>query len=470
MSDVRPRTPNRVRTAIIDPVLGFIRAETTGGIVLLAATLVALLWANSPVRGSYDAVWETRIGLGAGPLELAGNLRHLVDDGLMTLFFFVVGLEIKRELVVGALRDRRAAALPLVAALGGVLLPAAIFLAVAGVEGTRAGWGIPIATDIAFAVGVLALLGRRVPPGCKLLLLSIAIVDDVIAILVIAIFYSVEPSTAWLWLGLAGTAVVIMLRRLGVGHIWPYTLVGLVTWYAVYRSGVHATIAGVVLALLTPARPVHGRDVLGRLQRRLHPVSAFAVVPLFALANAGVDLRGGALADATTSRVAWAVATGLVLGKLLGIGTATSLAVRSRIGVLPAGMTQRDVWGVAALAGIGFTVSLFITRLAYDDSALVDEATIGIFVGSLLSGLVGARLLVRGHGRGGERDIPPSAPTVTSSLNPSSSGATSTEAGRGLYRDDRSPIMDSALLTATRATGTGRLRWPAWWARSATRS
>jgi NhaA family Na+:H+ antiporter len=246
--------------------------------------------------------------------------------------------------------------------------------------------------------------------------------------------------------------------------------VGLLTWYAVYRSGVHATIAGVVLALLTPAVPVRGRDVLGRLQRRLHPVSAFAVVPLFALANAGVDLRGGVLQDATTSRVAWAVATGLVLGKLLGIGTATSLAVRSRIGVLPAGMTQRDVWGVAALAGIGFTVSLFITRLAYDDSALVDEATIGIFVGSLLSGLVGATLLVRGHGQGGGRDIPPSAPTVTSSLNPSSSGATSTEAGRGLHCDERSPIMDSALLTATRATGSGRLRRPAWWARSATRS
>jgi NhaA family Na+:H+ antiporter len=397
VSDVSRRTPSRVRAIIIDPVLGFIRAETTGGIVLLAATLAALLWANSPVRDSYDAAWETRISIGGGPLELTGSLRHLVDDGLMTLFFFVVGLEIKRELVVGDLRERRAAALPLVAALGGVLLPAAIFVSVAGAGPARAGWGIPIATDIAFAVGVLALLGRRVPPGCKLLLLTIAIVDDVIAILVIAVFYSVAPSPAWLSLGVAGTAVVVLLRRLGTSHIWPYALVGLVTWYAVYRSGVHATMAGVVLALLTPALPVRGRDVMGLLQHRLHPVSAFAVVPLFALANAGVDLRGGALEDATTSRVAWAVAAGLVLGKLLGIGAATTLAVRFRIGVLPPGMAQRDVWGIAALAGIGFTVSLFITGLAYGDPALAEEATIGIFVGSLLSGLAGAALLSRGR-------------------------------------------------------------------------
>jgi len=367
---------------IVDPLRDFLRKEEAGGVVLLVAAVAALVWANSPASGAYVDLWETEVWL---------DLRHWVNDGLMALFFFVVGLEIKRELVCGELRDRRAAALPGIAALGGVVVPVLLFLAVAGGGAAADGWAIPAATDIAFAVGLLALLGDRVPAGARLFLLTIAIVDDIVAITIIAFFYSGDLSPAWL---AAGVAALAAARVLGARRGWLLALLGAAAWFAVHESGVHATIAGVALGLLVPAgRDADGSNMIEDLEHRLHPISAFAVVPLFALANAGVDLRGGVLGDALESPVTWGVAAGLVVGKLVGISGATLLALRLGWGTLPEGVTRRHAVGVAALAGIGFTVSLFIASLAYDDPALVDAAKVGIFAGSIGAGALGAGLL-----------------------------------------------------------------------------
>jgi NhaA family Na+:H+ antiporter len=311
----------------------------------------------------------------------------------MVVFFFVVGLEIKRELAIGELRDVRAAALPAAAALGGVVVPALIFVALTSGD-ARSGWGIPMATDIAFAVGVLALLGDRVPAGAKLLLLSVAIVDDIIAITVIALFYTESVSMSWLGGAAAGLALVVVLRKLGVTAIWPYVVIGVVVWVATLESGVHATIAGVVLGLMTPAGDVGGRDVLATLEHRLHPWSAFVVVPLFALANAGVDFGGGLLSEAASTALPWAIALGLVVGKIVGISAAVWIALRTGLGRLPEGVGALHVPAVAAVAGIGFTVSLFIADLAYDDPSLTETAKVGIFAGSLLAGVIGAALMI----------------------------------------------------------------------------
>ena len=386
-------TPATLKKRAIGALQDFLHDEAAGGLVLVAAATAAVVWANSPAADSYASFWGHDLTLGWGPTALTEDLQHWVNDGLMAIFFFVVGLEIKRELAVGELRDPRAAALPAAAALGGVVLPAVIFLAVAPEE-SSAGWGIPMATDIAFAVGVLALLGNRVPAGAKLLLLSVAIVDDIIAITVIAIFYTDTVSLAWLAGAVAGLVAVLVLRRLGVHVIWPYVLVGVVVWVATLESGVHATIAGVALGLLTPAGEVGGRGVLHLLEHRLHPWSAFVIVPLFALANAGVDFRGGLLTEAAGNALTWAITLGLVVGKILGISAAVWLAVRTGMGRLPAGVAPLQVVGVAAVAGIGFTVSLFIADLAYDDPALTETAKVGIFAGSLLAGAIGAGLML----------------------------------------------------------------------------
>ncbi|WP_447007872.1 Na+/H+ antiporter NhaA [Saccharothrix isguenensis] len=385
---------------VVDPLRRFIHDEAAGGVVLLLATVGALVWANSPAAAGYEALWHLRATVGWGPAAVTEDLRHWVNDGLMVLFFFVVGLEIKRELAVGELRDRRAATLPALAALGGVVLPALLFLLLVGGGPEARGWGIPLATDIAFAVGVLALLGSRIPAGAKLFLLSVAIVDDILAVGVIAVAYTDTVEFAWLLAAVAGLAAVAVMRRCGIGSVVAYVPVGVFVWYATLHSGVHATIAGVVLGLMTPARPVGGRAVLDTLQHRLHPITAFAVVPLFALANAGVDLRGGALSDAVGSPVAWSVALGLLVGKVVGIGGVTWLALKLNVGVLPRGMPLRLVWGVAALAGIGFTVSLFIADLAYTDAALVTQAKVGIFAASAAAAVLGSGLLLAFTRRG----------------------------------------------------------------------
>ncbi len=383
-----------VRKAL-DPLAEYLRDETAGGVVLLVATVIALIWVNSPIGDSYGDLWHTELTLGVGDLSISEDLQHWVNDGLMVLFFFVVGLEIKRELTVGELNDRRTALLPAVAAVGGVALPALIFVLITAGSGQVDGWAIPAATDIAFAVGVMALFGDRVPSGAKLFLLTIAIVDDIIAIAIIAVFYSSDIELAWLAGALAGLAVVVGMRALGVRWIVAYVPVGLVVWVAMLESGVHPTIAGVALGLLTPARPVANQQVLEIIEDRLHPVSAFVVVPLFALANAGVDFGGGVLGDALESRLAWGIVAGLVIGKLLGIAGATLLGLRLGWGKLPDGVERAQVWGIAAVGGIGFTVSLFVAQLAYDDPTVIDTAKIGVFAGSVTSGVLGALLLSR---------------------------------------------------------------------------
>jgi NhaA family Na+:H+ antiporter len=374
----------------------FLHEESASAVVLVATAAIALIWANSAFADSYTALWHHELTLGFGDHAITEDLEHWVNDALMVLFFFVVGLEIKRELAVGELRSPRAAALPAVAAVGGVVLPALIFVLMAPAGEARAGWGIPMATDIAFAVGVLALTGSRATSGAKLLLLSIAIVDDILAILVIAVFYT--DGIKVLWLVPAALAVLAMLgMRRWVSSPWWYLLPGFVLWFSLFESGVHATIAGVIAGLLTPAGELHGRNVLDSLVHRLHPISAFVVLPLFALANAGVYLRDGILADALAAPLTWAVAVALVLGKTVGISLSALGALRLRFGELPSDMRPRELGPLAALGGIGFTVSLFIADLAFDDDLLVDQAKVGIFIASIVAALAGvAWLLILG--------------------------------------------------------------------------
>jgi NhaA family Na+:H+ antiporter len=368
----------------------FLHDEAVGGVALLIGAIAALVWANvSP--GGYESFWHTSADVAGLHLDL----RHWINDGLMAVFFFVVGLEIKRELVTGELRDRRAALLPAIAAAGGVAVPALLFLAITAGSGQTAGWALPAATDIAFAIGVLALLGDRVPAGAKLFLLTIAIVDDIAAIAIIAVVYTDTIAVGWLLAASATFALVAAMRLAGVPWVMAYVVVGIGAWVALHESGVHATIAGVALGLMTPATPVGGREVLVELEHRLHPISALAIVPLFALANAGVPLGGGVIGDALSSRLAWAVVVGLVIGKTLGIAGGTFLGLRGGWGRLPDGVAHAHVWGLAMLGGIGFTVSLFIAQLAYDDPAAIATAKIGILAASVIAALLGAATLAR---------------------------------------------------------------------------
>jgi len=347
----------------------FLETEAAGGMVLLVAAVAALVWANSPWRASYEVLWHTDLSVGLGRFVLVEDLRHWVNDGLMALFFFVVGLEIKRELVHGELRDPRVAAMPAIAALGGMAVPALLFLLVTAGGGGSKGWGIPMATDIAFAIGVVALLGSRVPASLKLFLLTLAIVDDIGAIVVIAFFYATDVQPIFLAGALALVTAMLGLRRAGVVWLAPYVVLGVGVWLATQASGVHATIAGVALGLLAPARPLTpaavAREWAGdlsddpgpaeldamtrlaqtsvspaeRLEHRLHPWTSFVVVPVFALANAGVVIKADAFDAPATAGVALGVVLGLVVGKLVGITAATWLAVRSGLGRLPEGAT-----------------------------------------------------------------------------------------------------------------------------------
>jgi len=386
----------KIKQKVVDPVADFLRAETAGGFALLAGALAALIWVNLVDAGGYESVWATELRIGVGDAAIDEDLRHWINDGLMVFFFFLISLEIKRELVVGDLREPRAAALPVIAALGGVIVPVAIFFGLAGGGDAADGWGITMATDAAFALGVLAILGDRVGIGVKLFLVTIAIVDDVMAIFVIALVYAGDLSTGWLLAAAGGLVLVLVLRRLGVSAVTAYVPVGIAIWIATYESGVHATIAGVALGLLTPARPIGGRNVLEELEHRIHPISSYFVLPLFALANAGVELGGSALSESEGSRVALAVAIALVAGKLMGIAGSTLFALRLRLGTLPDGVDLRGVLGAAALGGIGFTVSLFIAPLAYSDQTLVEGAKVGILAGSVISAALGVAILAPG--------------------------------------------------------------------------
>jgi Na+:H+ antiporter, NhaA family len=407
----------------IAPLRNFLHTESAGGVVLVVAALVALVWANSPWKASYEDLWHTRLAISLGDRSLDLDVREWVNDGLMAIFFFVVGLEIKRELVEGELRGARRAALPAFGALGGMVVPALIYAAInAGGEGAR-GWGIPMATDIAVAVGVVTLLGSRVPASLKLFLLALAIVDDIGAIAVIAIFYSGDIDIDSLLIAAGLLAVLVLLRVAGVNSTLLPVALGAGLWLALEESGVHATIAGVLLALLAPTRPriqrelvdesvltdlssaraAHETAALARssvsvvewLEHVLHPWSSFVIVPLFALANAGVMISRDAVSDAASSRIALGVLLGLVVGKLAGITAFTWLAAKLGIGLLPDGATWRGIVGVSALAGIGFTVSIFVTNLAFDDPVLRNEALIAVLVAAVISSAIGAAILSR---------------------------------------------------------------------------
>jgi len=403
-----PKLRPRRAIAAIDPVASFLKTEEGGGFALLIGSVAALLWVNVLGPGGYESFWHTDLTLGIGDLSITEDLGHWVNDGLMTLFFFLISLEIKREVACGDLSRPRQAALPIIAATGGVALPILIYLAVTAGTGAGSGWGIPMATDAAFAIAAMALLGDRVPVGAKLFLVTIAVVDDVLAIAVIAVAYTSELSLPWLAAATALLLAVAAMKRIGVTRIWPYAIAGVLVWTAVLESGVHATIAGVALAFLTPAGEVNGRRVLEELEERIHPWTSFLVLPVFALANAGVELGGGVLDHGDGEVTALAVALGLVVGKLIGISAASLLAVRAGVGALPSGVDRRSVVGIAALAGIGFTVSLFIASLAFADPLLAEAAKIGILGGSIVSALIGVAILAPG-GRHPSRG-PSSAP------------------------------------------------------------
>ena len=424
---------------MVDSFQEFTRSESSGGIVLLAAAAVAIAWANSPWSEIYFRSWETKVTIGTATFGITESLGHWINDGLMALFFFVVGLEIKREVLIGELASVRQAMLPLAAAVGGMVVPAVLYATINAGGAGSAGWGIPMATDIAFALGILALLGPRVPVALKVFLAALAIVDDIGAVLVIAVFYTTHVD--WLSLAIAATAVagLITINRARIRHPGAYAVLGLILWIAFLHSGIHATVAGVVLAMTIPARTRinesefakeirenleqfesscgTGENLLSnsrqqdaienmenacegaqsplmKLEHSLHGFVAFFVMPLFALANAGIaiglenDLIGSA-------SITVGVALGLLLGKPLGIMLAAWIVVRTGVAVLPAGTSWRMIHGTAWLGGIGFTMALFIAGLAFPRGQLLEDAKLGIIGASLLGGAVGWLLLRR---------------------------------------------------------------------------
>ncbi len=428
MSPERIASDVNDRHRLIRPLIDFLHTEAAGGVALVVAAIVALLWANSPWDASYDDLWNTHLAVSLGDRELDLDLREWINDGLMVFFFFVVGLEIKRELVEGELRDRRRAMLPVCAALGGMLAPALIYTALNAGGQAADGWGIPMATDIALAVGVLTLMGRWVSPSLKLFLLALAIVDDIGAIVVIAVFYSGAIRGEALLASVALALAVAVMRRAGISSIVPYAVVGAALWLALHESGVHATLVGVALGLMTPTQAIRRPELIDAaeladvssyeaarqtataareavsvvewLEHQLHPWTSFVVLPLFALANAGISLSRDTVGDALTSAVAGGIVLGLVIGKVVGITSFTWLAVRLRIARLPDSVTWPGIVAVSALAGIGFTVSIFVTGLAFRSELLEEQAKVAILAASLLAAAIGATLLVATAGRG----------------------------------------------------------------------
>ncbi|MDP8957548.1 MAG: Na+/H+ antiporter NhaA [Actinomycetota bacterium] len=416
----------RLLQRVAAPILEFFQIEAAGGIVLVGAAALALIWANSPWGEAYERLWTTRISVDLGPLVLAEDLRHWINDGLMVLFFFVVALEIKGEFAEGELRHARRAALPIAAAVGGMVVPGLLYLALNVGGGAPEGWGIAVATDIAFALGVVALLGHRVPHSMKVFLLTLAIADDVGAIGVIALFYTDDLSLPWLGLAIGLLGVVVFLRWLRVWYVPAYVLVGVGVWLATLESGVHATIAGVALGLLTPARPLLSRNeaerlvgerssdkgsagdvrettfliresvsVSERLEDILHPWTSYVVIPLFALANAGVRFDLGTIGEAAASPVALGTAVGLVVGKPLGIVASSWILNRFKPGSIPSGVSWLHIAGIGAVAGIGFTMSLFIAGLAFTGGAPeFEQAKLGIFAAAVVAAGAGVTMLL----------------------------------------------------------------------------
>lgn len=431
--DSEPALPKKPIDKLLLPLNRFLHIEAASGIILLVCTILALVLANSPLADSYEAVWQTKVGFQFGGFEMMHKLRHWINDGLMVIFFFVIGLEVKRELVHGELKGARRASLPLIAALGGMLVPAGIFLLLQSGTPAASGWGIPMATDIAFVVGCMALFGSRIPHGLRVLILSLAIADDIGAILVIALGYTEELSLASLFVGLLLLGLVVLFQRTGIRNFGVYAVVGCAVWYFFHESGIHATIAGVALGLLTPTSAYLDTSVVGKLLHRagdllhgdwetvenkagrvravqqlsreavsplsylenaLHPWVSYVVMPVFALANAGVAFTWSDLGKP----LAVAVALGLFIGKPVGIVLFSGLAVRLGIAALPSGVGWGILLGGATLAGIGFTMALFIAGLALAGE-LLSAAKVGILLGSGISAAVGMVLLRATTGR-----------------------------------------------------------------------
>ncbi len=424
---------------ILRPFQRFSRQEAAGGIVLFLATILAFVWANSQWSDSYFAYWQGYLEIGAGEFRTSHSIHHWINDGLMAIFFFVMGMEIKRELLVGELKNPRAAALPIFAALGGVMMPALIYTAISWNSPAARGWAIPTATDIAFSIGVMALLGSRVPVSLKVFLTALAIVDDIVAVLVIALFYSGELSIAALIAAGVWFAIACSLNLLGIRSAAAYTVVGIGLWVAVLNSGIHATIAGILLAFAIPARSkidassfvaearalidrfadhvapdaklVHATESLEalhvlerrvenvqapllRFEHSLHGWVSFLIMPLFALANAGVHVVGGELPD-PFQPAALGTALGLLIGKPLGVTAFAWLSTKVGLSTLPQGVTWQQVHGAGWLAGIGFTMALFVAELAFGESPQLRAAKVSILVASTLAGIVGAVILTR---------------------------------------------------------------------------
>ena len=374
----------------------FLRHEAAGGIVLLAAAILAFILTNSALASAYQHFFELHLTLKLGDFGLDKSLGHWINDGLMAIFFFLVGLEIKRELVEGELSSPRQAALPAIAAIGGMAAPAAIyFLINAATPETLGGWAIPAATDIAFAMGVVSLLGNRVPESLKIFLLALAIIDDLGAIIIIAIFYTADLSPLALGLASIGIAILVAMNRMKVRSLAAYILVGVYVWACVLESGVHATLAGTIVGLCVPLRSPQGEEhsLAKRCIHALHPWVAFAIMPAFAFANAGVSLAGLSW-HAITAPVTMGVALGLFLGKQVGVMAAVLLARGAGLVRLPEGAGWGETYGVAILTGIGFTMSLFIGGLAFPGSDHIVEMRLGVIGGSILSAVSGLLVLV----------------------------------------------------------------------------
>ena len=371
----------------------FIASESAGGIILIVAAALALAIANSPLLPDYQKLLSTPVAFSAGSLVAIDKpLLLWINDGLMALFFFLIGLEVKREIVTGQLRSWKQASLPIIAAIGGMAIPAIVFAALnLGSPENLRGWAIPAATDIAFALGLLALLGSRVPVALKALLLAIAIIDDIGAIAIIAIFYTENMNLAALALALVPAAAMLLLNRAGVARTIPYFLFAALLWICVLKSGVHATLAGVVTALFVPIATGEERP-LERLEHALHPWVAFLILPIFAFSNAGVSFAGAGL-DALLAPLSLGIAAGLVIGKQLGIFGACWLAVKAGWARLPEGVGFRHVYGLSCLAGIGFTMSLFIGNLAFVDPQQIAAVKFGVLGGSLVSAITGIMVL-----------------------------------------------------------------------------
>lgn len=421
------------------PFESFLRRQASGGIVLLAATFLALICANTPLRESYHHLWETKLSIGADSWGIKQSLHHWINDGLMAVFFFVVGLELKREFLAGELASLRKATLPVLAALGGMLVPALIYLLLVPNLPEAKGWGVPMATDIAFALGVIALLGKRIPRSLAIFLTALAIVDDLGAVVVIALFYSSDISVLSLLIAGGFWVVLFIGNRIKIQHPAFYALVGLGLWLAMLKSGIHPSIAGVMIGATIPVQPRYSRQLflekaehllilyrklrksdgpfvdehkigtllaleslthdalspLQRMEHEMHRWVIFTIMPLFAFANAGVSMSWSELQTSLTQPVTLGVIVGLFIGKPLGILLFSRLAVALNIAELPHGANWSALFGVGILGGIGFTMSIFITNLAFFRPELISQAKIGIFIASLAAGVVGYLLLIR---------------------------------------------------------------------------